>query len=388
MTKPEHLQASQLGTKEYWDTLYAHEITNHAHDPNDRGTVWFDDSDAENRIIEFLTSSPEGDEEEEQDDEEQGEDEDPEYRNTPLDLDMDTTSFLDLGTGNGSLLYGLRDAGFRGPMLGVDYSPASVELARRIGRSRRRRSCSRSRREGEEVDGEVEEKGEGEEVEKEKGEEEEEEEVYFQTYDILNSSPSTLSLPLSSPPQQQQQQQQQLPASSPPPPPPPPPPPFDVLLDKGTFDAISLASSSSSPPEPTESPISSSTDQPPSPRQRQRQQQRRRYRPNELYKSRVLPLLCPGGLFLITSCNWTEEELRAWFEEEDEEEEEEEQEEEKEKEKQEEEKEKEKQEDMEWGFRVVGRVKYPSFSFGGVKGQTISTMCFRKVRRRVGVQVR
>lgn len=67
----------------------------------------------------------------------------------------------------------------------------------------------------------------------------------------------------------------------------------------------------------------------------------------------MLPLVREGGLFLVTSCNWTEEELEAWFGE--------------------------GSPDVEGGrFVRVGKVKYPSFSFGGVKGQTISTLCFQR----------
>lgn len=95
---------------------------------------------------------------------------------------------------------------------------------------------------------------------------------------------------------------------------------WDVILDKGTFDAISLSE--------------------------EKDAQGRRL--NEGYRERALQLLKKDGLFLITSCNWTEEELTNWFV------------------------------DGEGGFQVAGRVNYPSFSFGGVKGQTISTLCFKK----------
>lgn len=63
-----------------------------------------------------------------------------------------------------------------------------------------------------------------------------------------------------------------------------------------------------------------------------------------------------GGLFLVTSCNWTEEELEGWFGEES----------------------NGAGGDEDGEFVRVGRVTYPSFSFGGVKGQTISTLCFQR----------
>lgn len=97
---------------------------------------------------------------------------------------------------------------------------------------------------------------------------------------------------------------------------------WDVVLDKGTFDAVSLSN--------------------------QRDEAGRRI--CEGYRDRVLQLLRPGGVFLVTSCNWTEEELKGWFE----------------------------GESREGRMRMVERVEYRSFSFGGVKGQTISTVCFMK----------
>ncbi|KAI1376800.1 putative S-adenosylmethionine-dependent methyltransferase of the seven beta-strand family [Hypoxylon crocopeplum] len=259
MSKPTHLEPSELGTKEYWDNLYTTELSNHAHDPSDTGTVWFDDSDAEAKLVEFLSDlslSP--------------------------SLPSETTSFLDLGTGNGSLLFKLRDAGWQGSMLGVDYSRQSVEFARRIAQSRSSSPSSL-----------------------------EEQPISFHEHDILRTTPTALLTGAQSQG-------------------------WDVVLDKGTFDAISL---------------SSETDA----------QTGRRV--GESYRARIAPLVREGGLFLVTSCNWTEDELRGWFagaarEDDDGE-----------------------GEAMRgWRFEQVGRVRYPSFSFGGVKGQTISSLCFRKVR--------
>ncbi|TPX14340.1 uncharacterized protein E0L32_005536 [Thyridium curvatum] len=274
-TRPAHLEPSKLGTKQYWDALYARELTNHAHDPADKGTVWFDDSDAEAKLVAFL-DDPEAEAEAE----------------AGLPLDRASTSFLDLGCGNGSLLLALREDGWRGRLLGVDYSAASVELARQVAASAAQQQQQ----------------------------------------------------------QQQEEQEQEEGDGVPPPPPPPPPPEFaewdvlnggldvvggraawDVVLDKGTFDAVSLSAGAAC----------------------------------EGYGRRVLEVLREGGVFLVTSCNWTEAELRAWFEE----------------------------EEGDGGdgpgsgdgdgdgrarLVQVGRVNYPSFSFGGVKGQTISTVCFMK----------
>ncbi|KAI0866810.1 hypothetical protein F4860DRAFT_4579 [Xylaria cubensis] len=310
MAKPAHLEPSKLGTKEYWDALYTTEIVNHAHDPTDTGTAWFDDSDAEAKLVEFL--------------------EDPEFRAQELGLDESTTSFLDLGTGNGALLFALRDAGWQGPMLGVDYSEQSVRFARRIEKARRRRQDD-----DDGSGGQTEEEQGDDRPPHENGNEEGEEEedrnldVHFAQHDILHGSATALLDARFSPSV----------ANG-----------WDVVLDKGTFDAISLSAET----------LDNADGGP--------------RRINEAYGARVLPLVRKGGLFLITSCNWTEAELRSWFEEggsavqemppsssttvnggn---------------------------QEREFWGFEVVGRVEYRSFSFGGVKGQTISSLCFRKVKK-------
>ena len=95
---------------------------------------------------------------------------------------------------------------------------------------------------------------------------------------------------------------------------------FDVVLDKGTFDAISLS-------EEVES--------------------RTGRRLCDGYRARVEALVKEGGYLLVTSCNWTEEELIKWFVGGDS------------------------------GFEVFGRIQYPVFSFGGKTGQKISSVCFK-----------
>lgn len=207
------------------------------------------------------------------------------------------TSFLDLGTGNGELLFGLRDQGWGGRMLGVDYSERSVEFARRINETRQQGF----------TDAEEDDQG---------GDSEDEdvtpsrEPVEFARHDILSPS-----FPEGSPIRSGAQQDG-----------------WGVVLDKGTFDAISLSSATDS--------------------------QGRRV--NEGYRAAALRLVKDGGLFLITSCNWTEEELERWFAGQN----------------------SEGGEDREEGsFEAAHRIAYRSFSFGGVKGQTISSVCFRKVGR-------
>jgi SAM-dependent methyltransferase len=183
-------------------------------------------------------------------------------------LNRNSTSFLDLGCGNGSLLFALREEGWRGRCLGVDYSGESVALARQIARSGA-------------VAGEA------------------EDEVEFAEWDVLRG-------PYGAVLQGQEQG-------------------WDVVHDKGTFDAVSLSDEADALGR----------------------------RVSEGYKARVVRVVRPGGLFLVTSCNWTEAELEGWFGE--------------------------GSADVEGGrFVRVGRVEYPTFSFGGVKGQTISTLCFQK----------
>lgn len=93
---------------------------------------------------------------------------------------------------------------------------------------------------------------------------------------------------------------------------------FDAVLDKGTFDAISLSE----------------------------EVEEGGRRVCEGYRKKVEPLVGEGGLLVVTSCNWTEKELKGWFE---------------------------------GGELVaVGKVEYPVFKFGGQTGQSISTVCFRK----------
>jgi SAM-dependent methyltransferase len=169
-------------------------------------------------------------------------------------LHKNSARFLDLGTGNGHLLLALREDEWEGEMVGVDYSAQSVQLAGEI----------RDAKGGEYAD------------------------VGFYEWDLLGDEPG-----------------EWLGGG------------FDVVLDKGTFDAICL---------------SQETDE-----------QGRRVCEN--YRAKVEPLLKPGGRFLITSCNWTEEELRAWFA----------------------------------GGRLTfeGKASYPSFTFGGKTGSSVVTLCFR-----------
>lgn len=241
---PAHLDPSELGTKSYWDSAYELEQKNFQSNADDEGTIWFSDAGAEERMLQFLEDlSDEGQLVKE--------------RSGGDEQEAKASRFLDLGTGNGHLLFALREDGWEGEMLGVDYSGKSVQLAREIRAAK-----------GEEY-----------------------EDIQFEEWDLLGQEAGGW-----------------LRGG------------FDVVLDKGTFDAICL---------------SQETDA-----------QGRRI--CEGYREKVEPLLKAGGRFLVTSCNWTAEELRAWFEGEGS------------------------------GLVYEDAVKYPSFTFGGKTGTKVATLCFRK----------
>ena len=89
---------------------------------------------------------------------------------------------------------------------------------------------------------------------------------------------------------------------------------YDVVVDKGTFDAISLGEGA--------------------------------LEDKRTYVRNIGRLLGPGGVFLITSCNWTEAELRAQFRSD---------------------------------FTVLATLPTPSFSFGGQTGNTVTAVVFQKL---------
>ncbi|KAL9084434.1 MAG: hypothetical protein Q9165_008072 [Trypethelium subeluteriae] len=225
-------------------------------------TIWFADSNASPKILAYLDS----------------------LAQDGL-LDPSSTRFLDLGTGNGHMLLELREEGWAGEMLGVDYSEGSVSLARNVAAATTARDemmAEESNMEGVEVIGDGAVKVDADRVVSANL-------LHFTIWDILHDQPGDW-----------------LGEG------------FDVVLDKGTFDAISL---------------SAETDG----------QGRRAF---EGYRERVERLVKVGGFFLVTSCNWTEEELRGWFDA--------------------------------GKLTYWARLKYPTFTFGGVKGQTICSLCLKR----------
>ena len=165
------------------------------------------------------------------------------------------------------MLFLLREeGGFDGEMLGVDYSAQSVELCRRLADSK----------------GLGKEDGQGK------------QEVEFEIWDISQTQPRHDWFEA-----------------------------FDIVLDKGTFDAISLSADIDYEGK----------------------------RVCEGYRERVECVVKQGGYVVVTSCNWTERELKSWFAGE------------------------------QSGLEAVGRVEYPVFKFGGQTGQSVSTVCFKKEER-------
>jgi EEF1A lysine methyltransferase 2 len=248
-SQPTHLDPSELGTKSYWDTAYSTELENFSSNADDEGTIWFSDAGAEERMLSFLENLADEGELNKSISEPQGSEPEGEEQKS------EASRFLDLGTGNGHLLFSLREDEWEGEMVGVDYSSQSIQLAQKIQTSKPPSYTD----------------------------------IQFHVWDILSQPPGSW-----------------LKGG------------FDVVLDKGTFDAICLS--------------------------QEKDAQGRRI--CEGYREKVEPLLKEGARFLITSCNWTAEELKGWFESE--------------------------------SLVHEGSVKYPSFTFGGKSGSSVVTLCFQK----------
>jgi len=170
-----------------------------------------------------------------------------------------SASILEIGTGNGVLLTSLVDSGYNPKLIqGIDYSPDAVRLAEKVA-STRGDSCSQ---------------------------------ITYSVCDFLSEDIPKLD-------------QEH--------------PPFDLILDKGTFDAIALAQKNS------DGSI-----------------------PSHIYPSRLASALSPGGYFLITSCNFTEEELMQRFTK------------------------------AELDLKYHSRVQHQTYTFGGRSGSIVVTIAFQK----------
>ncbi|KAJ9612290.1 Protein-lysine N-methyltransferase efm4 [Cladophialophora chaetospira] len=298
-SRPTNLDPSELGTKEYWEQYYERDLNGGSEDgdvdenesdshvgtdvvedapnPSDLES-WFDDVGAPAKTLAFLTSST--------------------FTLSP-NITATTESeparpkhapaVLDLGTGNGSALFSLHlQGGYHGPMVGVDYSRKSIELADRLRHKYAAYYASSTRTALKNIS--------------------------FYVFDIIEDNPRA---------------QAWWPYDT-------PNPGFDLVLDKGTFDAISLSSATSTDETGRERRIC------------------------ELYPSRVLDLVRLGGFLLLTSCNWTEAEVISWFTGAS----------------------ANAAQDgaaQNFRFEVFDTIKYPVFEFGGQKGQGVASVCFRKV---------
>ncbi|XP_042219637.1 EEF1A lysine methyltransferase 2-like [Homarus americanus] len=98
----EELPSSKLGTKEYWDSAYNHELSNYKRN-GDIGDVWFGEESIE-RVVTWMLESA---------------------------LVNVQSSVVDLGCGNGAFLLYLNAEGFTN-LTGIDYSQEAIELARTI----------------------------------------------------------------------------------------------------------------------------------------------------------------------------------------------------------------------------------------------------------------
>ncbi|KAF7166789.1 hypothetical protein CNMCM6106_002487 [Aspergillus hiratsukae] len=353
---PAHLSPSELGTKNYWETYYARTLTHLSskHQPNarptptadadvdsdsasesesesvddddDPGTSWFSEHNAPEKVLAFLTDesfplAP--------------------CNTLPATARSTSTStstakkqlsekekrkqprILDLGTGNGSMLALLRKkGGFRGEMVGVDYSARSVELARELQRLKIHSAyLSDSDDEGQGEEDEQEE----EDVVVSNGaetaqaipvpEEDKDMAIRFEEWDILNSEGEL----------DEEGRLNWFPYKQ---------GGFDIVLDKGTFDAVSLSEEVVEEKTEVEASAGGKVIQ---------------RRVCERYPGIARRLVRKGGFLVVTSCNWTEEELVRWFTGE------------------------EAKGPGSDRLEVWGRVEYPKFRFGGQEGQGVCT---------------
>ncbi|KAG8213320.1 S-adenosyl-L-methionine-dependent methyltransferase [Butyriboletus roseoflavus] len=181
---------SLLGTKDHWDQRYSDELANF-HESGLEGEVWFGEEPVVNMVEWASTHVP----------------------------STACPNVLDVGTGNGHLLFSMVEVGYDASRLaGVDYSQGSVDLSTAIAKRR-----------------------------------DEEEHAYkditFAVCDFLDSESPI-------PPPRHDSTSDGV---------------WDLVLDKGTYDAISLMDSD-----------------------------QQGIAPLERYVPRVVKLLRPGGYFLIT----------------------------------------------------------------------------------------
>ncbi|GAA6028702.1 hypothetical protein JCM8097_007354 [Rhodosporidiobolus ruineniae] len=231
----EELPSSKLGTQAHWNEVYEREVKMFK-EIGDEGEVWFGEDSAQDMVewAEEHFSQKDG-------------------------------RILDVGTGNGQLLFAFSTAGYTS-LTGVDYSPLSIELAQNILTARTSSEDS----------------------------------------DLATPPPrffvaDILDVALDKPVEGVAGEK------------------WDLITDKGTYDAVCLSDET-----------------------------RDGKSLRELYVASVAKLLQKDGLFLITSCNWTQAELEKAFVSEA------------------------------TGLEVHSNVPRGSFQFGGATGSTITTVAFQK----------
>lgn len=230
-------------TNASWNAFYKKEIENFADNEDDTGECWFDDSDAERKVVQFFCRLVEDGEV------------------------ASKLSVVDLGTGNGHFLFELHDTVSEDveeadlDYHGIDYSPDLVTFARAIAQKRYPDT-----------------------------------QFTFEHVDFISKDCAYLGDNAGK---------------------------FDVLFDKGTLDAIAL---NNDPVPGFGTDIGT-----------------------QVYLTQVLRLMHEGSLLVVTSCNFTEDELVKVI-----------------------------THNGTNSLHVWRRIEYPSFQFGGAKGSTICSIAFVK----------
>ncbi|KAF9993171.1 hypothetical protein BGZ80_002825 [Entomortierella chlamydospora] len=213
----------------------------------------------------------------------------------------ETCPVLDLGCGNGHLLLDLAELGFK-DLTGIDYSPAAIQLARAVATDK-------------ELDHVI--KYEAVDFLAEK------ETLEWRTQQAAAATTSST--------------EQAEPKK------------FMVLLDKGTYDAISLHQKNKRDAaisaETTAEGVGEEDETKPKDDIVLAENDDNMEELADRYPKRVASMMHDDGCLLITSCNWTQAELIQRFAN---------------------------------VFEYDSHIKYPTFTFGGVKGQTISSVIFKK----------
>ncbi|XP_053201801.1 EEF1A lysine methyltransferase 2-like [Panonychus citri] len=101
------INSSILGTKEYWENLYQQEINNYL-DHSDPGEIWFGKG-LTMKMVKWIKSKS----------------------SQLLPDDGDQIKILDLGCGNGHLLYSLYQQGYT-DLTGLDYADKSIKLVNQM----------------------------------------------------------------------------------------------------------------------------------------------------------------------------------------------------------------------------------------------------------------